>query len=721
MRTMRKSRISVALAAALAGVGASTQVGAMHLSQDNLGDAAIGPYYTVRDGWSTDFTVINTSDSTLAVKVRFHEARNSREVLDFIVVLSPRDVIAGWVEEGPTGPRVRFPDNGETSCVVPTPTGRAANGTGGWLDFSNAAYFSPGDWDGYRQTGPEIDPANEDDVRNNIDRAREGYFTIIEMGSDWPGQENVNGTVAYNAKHVSNKPRNCDAVVAAFDLPNIVNTYNQFDRNLNAIKLNYALTNVGRGIQGGSNGVHLANFATAVSDIAHTQTSILAGQGAVDAALADLNAKRTAITGSGGTQATLKATVDTCTASSVTSGNATYNSGDGASDSPFDDDGTNDDLIGAPTYGGLCAAASAAKTNLDNAANSYNSSVNAFYAAEAKYAAAVIAQFTTPAENLISAQVPGWFQDPDLDSGDTFAAYLVTGLNSQAANGQYPAFPWPAVTWGFYVRGADAVTALLMHSNALNEWGNNPITGAQTDFVLTAPTKNFYTDFDYVYKFEPHLELISPMLANLLSQMPIGIPPFSEQFNEDSPQACDPIKISLWNRDEVGTSSGPVPSPQLSSQLCWESNVLYTGDVSVLASKVGQHVNTTVLTSDPLLRTNGWLNVGMAVQAYQYHPALPFTNFGQTWFFRGPSDWCFLPGNTQCDNFPGFTDPDEDAYLVQLGMPYIGFAIKERGFGQAASFASLWDHSYQRAYEFRNVVGGAPPAFFEILSSGINP
>jgi len=232
---------------------------------------------------------------------------------------------------------------------------------------------------------------------------------------------------------------------------------------------------------------------------------------------------------------------------------------------------------------------------------------------------------------------------------------------------------------------------------------------------------------------EPHLELISPMLANLLSQMPIGIPPFSEQFNEDSPQACDPIKISLWNRDEVGTSSGVQPSPQLSSQLCWESNILYTGDESVLASKVGQHVNTGVLTSDPLLRTNGWLNVGMAVQAYQYHPAFPITAAFplHTWFFRYPDSVCLSGGNgppvpvDQCVNYPGFVPGDSipdgpvDEFLVQLGMPYLGFAIKERGFGQAASYAALWDHSYLRSYEARNAVGGVPPSFFEsIFGSG---
>jgi len=205
MKVMRKTRISVALAAALAGVGASTQVMAVNKSADDIGDAFIGPYYTTRGGWSTDFTVINTSNSTVPIKVRFHEANNSRDVLDFIVVLSPQDMVQAIVQEGPNGPRLSFPAQGETSCVVPQPTGRDPNGSGGYFDFSNAHYTNE------NQDYPQ--GADNDLEYGSIDRAREGYFTIIEMGAAIPGvEEDPAYIVPYNSNHAH---LDCEAVDAA--------------------------------------------------------------------------------------------------------------------------------------------------------------------------------------------------------------------------------------------------------------------------------------------------------------------------------------------------------------------------------------------------------------------------------------------------------------------------------------------------------------------------
>jgi len=495
------------------------------------------------------------------------------------------------------------------------------------------------------------------------------------------------------------------------------------------VSLLFGVQSTGHRGQAGGGGVHLANFATAVSEIHHTQTSILAGQAAVDTAETELTAAEKAVAD---TEDALEAAMDTCTGSSLETGTPDTKAEYSQNTIPNDMDLGGAQVSAIIGYG-VCVNS---KSTIDNKVTPYNAAVVNLAAKQAAYDDALAAQFFTPPENLIAAQVPGWFQDPDLDSGDIFAAYFITGLNSQGSNGKYPPMPWPAVTWGYYIRGADAVTALLMRSNALNEWGNNPITGAQTDFVLTAPTKNFYTDFKYVYKWEPHLELISPMLANLVAHTPFGIPPFSQQFGEDSGgQSCDPVKISLWNRDELGTSSGVQPSPQLGKDLCWESNILYTGDESVLASKVGQHVDTTVITQDPLLRTNGWLNVGMAVIPNQYHPAIPLVGAFHRYIFRdgysqlpyqgqtGDPDapWCDQPGNTQCDNSPPSSisgSLGDGDYLAQLGMPYLGFAIKERGFGQAASYAALWDHSYLRDYGVRNAVGGAPATFIESILSG---
>jgi hypothetical protein len=293
---MRKTRISVALAAALAGVGASTQVMAVNKSADDIGDAFIGPYYTTRGGWSTDFTVINTSNSTVPIKVRFHEANNSRDVLDFIVVLSPQDMVQAIVQEGPNGPRLSFPAQGETSCVVPQPTGRAPNGSGGYFDFSNASYT------GENQDYPQN--ADNDEVYGSIDRAREGYFTIIEMGAAIPGvEDDQNYVVPYNSNHAH---LDCAAVIAAFNKgPNnatILKTYEEFERNVNALKASYSLTNIARGVQGSSEMVTLANFATTYSLLNPTPTwrywannENAAYQAALAAANANLNAAATTL------------------------------------------------------------------------------------------------------------------------------------------------------------------------------------------------------------------------------------------------------------------------------------------------------------------------------------------------------------------------------------------------------------------------------------------
>ena len=73
MKATQKSRISMAVAAGLIGLGAasvtSVPVQAQTLSDTNTGQALIYPYYTVNDGWITTMNLMNTSAKTLAVKV----------------------------------------------------------------------------------------------------------------------------------------------------------------------------------------------------------------------------------------------------------------------------------------------------------------------------------------------------------------------------------------------------------------------------------------------------------------------------------------------------------------------------------------------------------------------------------------------------------------------------------------------------------------------------
>ena len=93
------------LYAALAGVGALGVTGAadaVNVNPNGLGQALIYPYYTVNsdaagNAYNSLLSVVNTTTSAKAVKVRFLEGKNSREVLDFNLYLSPRDVWAAGI------------------------------------------------------------------------------------------------------------------------------------------------------------------------------------------------------------------------------------------------------------------------------------------------------------------------------------------------------------------------------------------------------------------------------------------------------------------------------------------------------------------------------------------------------------------------------------------------------------------------------------------------
>lgn len=695
MKTVPKY-LSAAIAAALATSVVPTQVSAVNLSQDNIGDVGIAEYYTVRDGWQTELTLVNTSDSTVAAKFRFHEGRNSREVLDFIVVLSPYDMVQAIAREDANGnPVLQFPANSETSCVVPVPAARRAGATsGGTLAFSDRAY-SGANFDNYRGD-------------NSLDRAKEGYFVVIQMGAAPPGAENnASQIVPYNSLHVNEVPRNCLAVENAFRNENIVSTYRQFERNLNALKLSYSLTNVARGTQGSNSATMLANFATKESFIAHTKTSIQSQaaalaplQAAVATAQANLAAAETRVN---------NAVADLQEASD----------GDGIGDIagctytpdasvPPEERVLN--YTGCPTA--LTAELSAALAARTTASNQLQAANDALAAAAARLLVAP--------RNLIHSQDVLGDQYPQLNQGDFFATWLYDGNykhpltnddpNEAVSPGIIPT-PFNRYWFGIYARPVDGVTALLMKSSAINEWADNPVTGASSDLVLTAPTKAWYTDWRYTYNpnrgGSPHLTGISPVLGLALANTTFGWPPFSEQFSQLG-QACDRVGLDVYNRDETPLADPVLPSPRATVDLCWETNVLYTGVDSALSSKQAVAVPVdAIATTSPAGTFNGWLQVKMDQFVTQYHPAIPLLNITIP-YFRDILD-----------------QPDGFGRVVQVGMPYIGFAYKERNMGQAASYAGITPHSYLRNWDDRNFIGGelrlTDPTLLNALSGPIFP
>lgn len=190
---MRKTKLATAVSLALAGsAGVLNTAQAVNVNPDNLGEVLLYPYYTVRGGTDTLVAVVNTTDDVKAVKVRFLEGKNSKEVLDFNLYLSPFDVWTGAIVKAAEGAKITTTDK---SCTVPA---IPAEG----VEFRNTEYAV-------------TDPDGED---STVDRTREGYLEIIEMGviSDSESGGPDDFTPAAAATHVNGVPKDCSVLLGAW-------------------------------------------------------------------------------------------------------------------------------------------------------------------------------------------------------------------------------------------------------------------------------------------------------------------------------------------------------------------------------------------------------------------------------------------------------------------------------------------------------------------------
>lgn len=191
---MKKSSLTTAVLAGLAGlVGFAGSSSAVELNPDGTGQVLIYPYYTVNGGQQTYISVVNTSQAGKAVKVRFLEAYNSREVLDFNLFLSPYDVWTGTVfaladaGKGADGGAIGTTDN---SCTVPSFASLPTVGNG--LHYQP---FSTGLFDGSTSIGTDTGPTD-------ASRTDEGYVELIQMAD-------VTGKTLADITHVKGVPPGC--------------------------------------------------------------------------------------------------------------------------------------------------------------------------------------------------------------------------------------------------------------------------------------------------------------------------------------------------------------------------------------------------------------------------------------------------------------------------------------------------------------------------------
>jgi hypothetical protein len=178
---------------------------------------------------------------------------------------------------------------------------------------------------------------------------------------------------------------------------------------------------------------------------------------------------------------------------------------------------------------------------------------------------------------------------------------------------------------------ADPVSAVLMHSNVMNEFVLDAGTKSGTDWVVTFPTKRYYVNTGTGN---------APKL-------------FQRNFNQTD-GSCDDVSLNIYDREERTTSTPTVfspPPPTQTNSICWEANVVTFNNSNVLGSSNSANISTTF--------QNGWLNLGFPTgisgASATVHELINTTNTLIVGLFGSVSS-----GNT----------------VTYIGLPVVGFAVQ---------------------------------------------
>lgn len=237
-------KLSVAMSLILT-VGVAESVKAVNLSPDGLGDALIFPYFSAVNTWQTFFRLVNTSENAIAVKIRFREAANSRDILDFIVLMSPKDIWLGWTDAKALGgkPGIKSSDR---SCILPL-VGATSNLGEGFHQTATGVIAAQFKDRGF--TDANIDNAG----KSSIERLKEGHIEVIGIAEYQPGSNLYNSVF-----HENGVPASCASAKKAFlnGEPNLTTEMG------NVIAGNAYMINITMGQGGGYEPTVLANFSS---------------------------------------------------------------------------------------------------------------------------------------------------------------------------------------------------------------------------------------------------------------------------------------------------------------------------------------------------------------------------------------------------------------------------------------------------------------------------
>jgi hypothetical protein len=230
---------------------------AVNLTTNGIGELAMVPYYTVRDGWQTVVSLNNTGADPILVKLRVKEGWNGREALNFTIALAGYDAFAGVIREGSQGPVFVASDQadgqGRRSCTVPNAVAEPGVAT----PLSTAAFGPPG--------SENDDGGPSGDGPDAIDRLREGRVELYVLGYA-EGSDLGSGGGSLMAIGDAIESHNCQVLASALSNAttngerNTLIAARQFGEPVNVLQAQFSLLNAQRGVEAGMPATTWANF-----------------------------------------------------------------------------------------------------------------------------------------------------------------------------------------------------------------------------------------------------------------------------------------------------------------------------------------------------------------------------------------------------------------------------------------------------------------------------
>ncbi len=186
----KKKKLALGIAAGFLGAaGVITSAQAVNVNPEGTGQVLLFPYYNAQSGYVTNINLINSTDKTKAVRIRFREGKTSKDVLDFNVYMSPEDTWTGSIKGGDDkGAVAGSVTTSDKSCALPSLASCKTGQCSVTVPFDGYTFY---------------DNVTATDTL-------EGYVEVIEMGVV------TDSTVQYGVLHQNGIPNNCGVVADAW-------------------------------------------------------------------------------------------------------------------------------------------------------------------------------------------------------------------------------------------------------------------------------------------------------------------------------------------------------------------------------------------------------------------------------------------------------------------------------------------------------------------------